>query len=36
MELSMSGVGEFLEKFKGELETVVKFWCDHSHDQKNG
>ncbi len=32
----MSGAGEFIEKFKSELGTVVKFWFDHSHDQKNG
>ena len=36
MEMSLAGVGEFIEKFKSELETVVKFWCDHSHDHKNG
>lgn len=29
-------VSEYVEKFKSELETVVRFWASHSHDEKHG
>ena len=34
-ELAME-VSEYLERFKSELDSVVRFWLTHSHDQKHG
>jgi hypothetical protein len=29
-------VNEYLERFRTELDTVVRFWVTNSHDRKHG